>query len=239
MDFKSSLFAGFVGMAASILLAPSLAWGTGQHNAHDYTVPTEAELKVPRLQFSELETISRTETLAQRSPIFGSRFFKTRNDTVAAYEASLPYSLQKREAQKLSAEFSLSYEATDTLDISLTPRAGIMRDGFKSSTSAGAELRLGEGLMRKGPAPKWYLFVGADGEALAWDAAGEGFSYAALALEDRITMGDIQAGLAFKLGEGQFSLGYLHREVSHFNERTRETISEDENYAALTFALKR
>ena len=77
------------------------------------------------------------------------------------------------------------------------------------------------------------MFAGADGEAICWDVGDKGASLSGLALRDQISVGDVQAGVAFQKAGGELSIGYVHREVS------AENASAKMDFAAISFTMKR
>ncbi len=131
--------------------------------------------------------------------------------------------------------------ATSGIDIAFAPSGAVIRTHRTQVTSAGAEIRIGSGLIRGagGRAEKrnFYLFAGAGGQALVVDVRGEGFRTSALQVEDRVVLGDMQAGLSFERRGLQFSLGLIRREYSYISPAS--TISRNENFGALSLTLRR
>jgi len=64
------------------------------------------------------------------------------------------------------------------------------------------------------------------------------FSSNTVALRDQVTVGDLQAGVSVQRGPGQLSLSYIRREVS-YHERGMRGASENEDFAGVSFTLKR
>ena len=128
------------------------------------------------------------------------------------------------------------------LDVGVAPRASFTLDGDGrlAGAGAGAELRVGQGLEnlvdRWEPptwdAPAWYFFAASDGQALAWSpeqAAGvPGARGDGLRWQDRVEVGDFQAGVSLEAGGMQAALAYVQRDIS-----TRYGSSE-ENFAGVT-----
>lgn len=122
------------------------------------------------------------------------------------------------------------------LDLSLTPRASMRFNDELSSTAVGAVIEIGEDL-REGSDFKsntWYFFAGADAEALTYSpnsisrvTAGQ------FNLQDRIIVGDAQAGLGYRIGDADVSLSYMRREAS------TEEFKFVEDAATLSFTWKR
>lgn len=119
--------------------------------------------------------------------------------------------------------------ARSGLGVSVTPRAQFVEGFGNASTRAGAELRLGENVFKgDGPETGWYLFAAADGEAITWDWDGQG-----LRLGDRVSVGDMQAGISTAMAGGQLSFSYVRREFSY------EDREATEDGAAISFTLRR
>jgi len=122
------------------------------------------------------------------------------------------------------------------LDLSLTPRASLRYNDDGSSALVGAVVEIGEDL-RKGSDldnNTWYFFAGADAEALTYSPNSVSrLTSGQFHLQDRIIVGDAQAGLGYRIGEADVSLSYLRREA------TAEDFSFKEDAAALSFTWKR
>lgn len=150
-----------------------------------------------------------------------------------------------REQKQLKAELSflaLSEQTGLGFDVGIAPRVEITRDGPFASRRFGGEVRIGQNFDKRGeagPESGWYLFAGADGEALVWepDQAAGVRGGGDVALRDKVTVGDIQAGVSIQRGPGQLSLSYIRREVE-YHERNLGA-SENENFAGVTFTVKR
>ena len=163
---------------------------------------------------------------------------------LAANRAEASFSPVPREQKQLSAELALLASAEQTglgFDVGIAPRIEITRDGQFASRRFGGEVRIGQNFDKRGkehPETGWYLFAGADGEALVWepDQAGS-VSAGAMALRDKVTVGDIQAGVSIQRGPGQISFSYIRREVE-YHERNLGA-SENEDFAGVTFTIKR
>ncbi|MEM9599711.1 MAG: hypothetical protein AAF926_01690 [Pseudomonadota bacterium] len=122
------------------------------------------------------------------------------------------------------------------IDLVLRPRASFRFDDNSSSALVGAVVEIGEDL-RSGSDFKtntWYLFAGADAEALTYSPDGiRQLSSGQFHLQDRIIVGDAQAGLGYRIGDADVSLSYLRREAQ------AEGFSYNEDAAALSFTWKR
>ena len=98
---------------------------------------------------------------------------------VAADRASASLSPVPREQRRLTAEIALSAPAERTglgFDVGIAPRIEITRDGQFASRRFGGEVRVGQNFDKRGEEASsgWYLFAGADGEALVWEPDEEG-----------------------------------------------------------------
>ncbi len=100
----------------------------------------------------------------------------------------------------------------EQLDVSVTPRAAVSVGPDGSAAGAGAEVRVGRylaGSLRD--YPSWYVFAGADRRALLYDPA-QGMDFnRAVYMTHREVIGDIQAGVAVRVGEADLSLAYVRR----------------------------
>ena len=146
--------------------------------------------------------------------------------------------------EMLDMGYSKSVNIKSILDIELTPRASVRFNDDSSSALVGALVRIGDDL-KDGEELKsnaWYVFAGADAEAVSYapnnlDRVGMSDFH----LQDRIIVGDAQAGVGYRLGENSdISLGYFRREVTSFgNEENMESLSFTEDAAALSFTWRR
>lgn len=147
--------------------------------------------------------------------------------------------------RSFNAAFAISAFGSETglpVDVGLAPRVAYTEEGDYRARRVGAEVRIGQNFDQRGEAMSsdaWYIFAGADGEALIWEAGQYGFdSFSrAVALRDQVTVGDMQAGISVQRGPGQVSLSYIRREVE-YNDRNGG-LSENEDFAGITFTMKR
>lgn len=164
--------------------------------------------------------------------------------SVAAEVAASRYGQPDPEYNDVS--FGLSIAATSlqtglAFDVGLAPRVAIRDGGDIKGQRVGGELRLGQGLgLDSGSAPDgWYVFVGADGEALVWDAdVQRGVnSFTDMQVTDQLTVGDLQAGVSIQRAGGELSFSYIRREIE-FNDRNK-SMSTNEDFAGITFTMRR
>lgn len=144
--------------------------------------------------------------------------------------------LSRSETLDLGYAKAFTSRSQKGLDLSLTPRASLRFNDESSSAVVGAVVEIGEDL-RKGANfdnNTWYFFAGADAEALTYSPNSVGrLTSGQFHLQDRIIVGDAQAGLGYRIGDADVSLSYLRREA------TAEDFSFKEDAAALSFTWKR
>ena len=108
---------------------------------------------------------------------------------------------------------NITHGKFDGLNLQLTPRAGIRFDDESKSALVGALVRIGDNL-REGSEMKsntWYFFAGADAEAVTYTPnSARRLTSGEFHLQNRIIVGDAQAGLGYKLGEADLALTYLN-----------------------------
>ncbi len=181
-----------------------------------------------------------TDDLLQNRTLYSSAILTD----IAANRVEVNLSPVPREQRSLTAEIALSAPSERTglgFDVGIAPRLSITNDGPLQTKRFGGEVRIGQNFDKRGqagPISSWYLFAGADGEALVWEPDQErGLSVNEMALRDQVTVGDIQAGVSFQRGLGQLSLSYIRREVE-YRERNLGA-SENEDFAGVSFTIKR
>ena len=143
-------------------------------------------------------------------------------------------------------EVAVVAHPTANFDVSLSHRDGLGFDqnGDISSRSRGSEIRVGRGLlpMQRRASPnssRWYLFAGSSDQALIWqpgvrnDFGGISSSFA---LQDRVEIGDRQAGITYETHGIQASLAYVERKVRMYVGAQRFT--EDENFTGITLTMR-
>ena len=163
---------------------------------------------------------------------------RLRNNDVDAFEAApgvFPRALE--------FELSAPHHATGApLDFAIAHTAGFAagESGDIDRVRRSAEVRIGRALgdpdggMSSQPS-RLYVFAGADNEALTWRPGQQGRSLAIQ--QDRVEIGDMQAGVTYDRGAVQASLAYVEREISATVGRT--TTTRDENFAGLTLTMRR
>ena len=141
--------------------------------------------------------------------------------------------------------------------LDVTPHAGVGLGGAGGSAEAGATVRLGkkknmgdrvtdalgvhDGDEAFGDRGRWYIFAAASGRAVGLNMLrGQNGDWSRAGLTQDTTsrlIGDSQAGVAWRKGAMQASLGYIHREI-----RAKEGImglaTQKDDVVALSFSLK-
>jgi hypothetical protein len=167
-------------------------------------------------------------------------------DSLAARIATDSYGQPDPDERDLS--FGLAVSATSGrtglgFDVGLAPRVAFREGSELKTRSLGGELRVGQGLGlvdKSGRPEGWYVFVGADGEALVWDADRDnlGFSpFRDMQVTDQLTVGDLQAGISVQRAGGELSFSYIRREIQ-FSDRN-QSLSDSEDFAGITFTMRR
>ncbi len=127
-------------------------------------------------------------------------------------------------------------------DVGVAPRIAVREEGELQSQRVGGEVRIGRDfniLGKDGQPQGWYIFAGADGEALVWDAGNSSFApnLNDMSLTDQVTVGDMQAGVSIQRAGGELSLSYIRREVKY--EDRNGSISDTEDFAGVSFTMRR
>lgn len=139
---------------------------------------------------------------------------------------------------------SLTASIDKIIDIEVTPRASMRFDDGTSSALFGALVRIGDDL-KVGEELKsntWYMFAGADAEAVSYSPNNlDRVAIGDFNLQDRILVGDAQAGVGYRLGQStDISLGYFRREVTSLgNDTNTDGKRYSEDAAALSFTWRR
>ena len=150
--------------------------------------------------------------------------------------------------RRLELEFAATGESAGLpLDISVAQRASIGSGagGDINREGRGSEVRVGRGLVqqREGAAggSSMYMFVASDDEALTWSPGQRsefgGADRGGFALQDRVEVGDVSAGVTYERGNVQASIAYVEREVSA--TVGRESFSKDESFTGVTLTMRR
>jgi hypothetical protein len=141
--------------------------------------------------------------------------------------------------------------------LDVTPHAGIGYGGAGGSAEAGATVRLGkkknmgsrvndalgvqDGDATFGDRGRWYIFAAASGRAVGLNMLrGQNGDWSRAGLTQDTTsklIGDSQAGVAWRRGPMQASLGYIHREIKA-KEGIMGLATQKDDVVALSFSFK-
>ncbi len=230
---KKRLLAALCIMPAILVLSPAASF------AQDSASEAPAQIISP--------TDGLALNLGTESPDFTSNIFDLPAESVGSTLFKLDLAdtdcltggegcLSRSETLDLGYAKAFTSRSQKGLDLSLTPRAALRFNDESSSAVVGAVVEIGEDL-RKGSNfdnNTWYFFAGADAEALTYSPNSVGrLTSGQFHLQDRIIVGDAQAGLGYRIGDADVSLSYLRREA------TAEDFSFKEDAAALSFTWKR
>ncbi|MEL8054888.1 MAG: hypothetical protein AAGK66_01940 [Pseudomonadota bacterium] len=201
---------------------------------------TDRDRHIERLATPSTQNFARTESIVTFGPAPVSSDALT---SIAAERVQEQLTDIPRDQRAFNGEIALSAPA-GRLDVGIAPRFSITQDGAFSTRRVGGELRIGQNFDRRGEGSaqsSWYLFAGADGEALVWEpdptTGNIGMSVNDMALRDKVTVGDMQAGVSVQRGSGELSFSYIRREVE-YRERNMGA-SEIEDFAGISFTIKR
>lgn len=149
----------------------------------------------------------------------------------------------RREQDVRRYELSLVARGAAGLDVAFAQRGGVgfNEQGDIERQSRGSELRLGRGLRdaERSSTPTWYIFAASDDEAITWRPGVRtafGTSGSSFALQDRVEIGDMQAGITYERDGWQASIAYVEREISASNGV--QTVYQDENFAGFTLTMR-
>lgn len=131
------------------------------------------------------------------------------------------------------------------VDVSLAQRATVNADDDAERRGSGSELRVGRGLVQRregSTEPSVYMFVASDDEALTWQPGGNrsefgGRGGGGIALEDRVEVGDMSAGVTYERNGVQASLAYVEREES--TRVGRENYTQEQAFTGVTLTMRR
>jgi len=203
---------------AQNMIEPAPAAEDGQPPAVDFTDPTAPIQEGANLNLS------------------------VRDDTSARLAA--PHARDGDRARRM--ELAIAAGGGDApLDISIAQHAslGANREGEINRRGRGSELRVGRGLVGQrsedGARNSTYVFVASDNEALTWQPGARsefGGPGSSLALQDRVEVGDLSAGVTFEREGVQTSLAYVEREQS--TRVGNHSVSQDQSFAGVTVTMR-
>lgn len=130
------------------------------------------------------------------------------------------------------------------VDVSVAQRASLGATDDLDRQGRGSELRIGRGLVERrdeaSREPSVYMFVASEDEALTWQPGARsefGGRGSSLALQDRVEVGDVSAGVTYERNGVQASLAYVEREQSTRVGRHTHTVEHD--FAGVTVTMRR
>lgn len=138
----------------------------------------------------------------------------------------------------LDVEVSIAARGPADFGLAISRRARSESWPGGALRAEGGEVRLGQRLnldpfaSPTWDAPTWYLFAAADGQAVTWTPAPASDARG-LRLQERVTVGDVQAGVSIEASNIQAALSFMQREVSNGQR------SEDQNYAGVSLTWRR
>lgn len=173
----------------------------------------------------------------------GSRLFDLDVTDSACVSGETTCLRRTDETLDLAYSKSITTKLDKGLDIQLTPRASVSFDDESSSALVGALVRIGDDLREDSDLKSntWYMFAGADAEAVTYSPNSVSrLTRGQFHLQDRIIVGDAQAGVGYRIGDADVSLGYFRREVTSFGREINSGSSTfKEDAAALSFTWRR
>ena len=157
--------------------------------------------------------------------------------------APIVIDMRRREDGFRRAEVALTARGPAGFDVSFAQRAGIgfNRQGDVQSQSRGSELRFAHTSRRDQASGdgRWYVFAASEDEALTWGPATRndfGGLRSSFTVQDRVEIGDMQAGITYERDGWQASLAYVERRVNVTSGS--RTIGHDENFAGVTWTMR-
>ncbi len=142
-------------------------------------------------------------------------------------------------------EVSVIAPAGNGVDVSFAQRGGVgfNEQGDVERQSRASEVRVGRGLRMREDEPasgsRWYLFAASEDEAVVWHPGFQnelGVASSGFAVQERVEIGDLQAGVTYEANGWQTSLAYVEREISARNGG--RTHNQDERFVGLTVTMR-
>jgi hypothetical protein len=185
---------------------------------------------------------------ADPSAAFPNRFEVSVGEGAEARFAALSPADPGYRSDDRSRRYQLEFIASGAgVDVAFAQRGGLgfNDQGDVERETRASELRLGRGLRearQEAPSsePSWYLFAASEDEALVWrpgvrnEFGGSGSSFA---LQERVEIGDLQAGITYERHGIQASLAYVEREFSVYSGA--QSYTQEEEFVGLTLTMRR
>ncbi len=168
-----------------------------------------------------------------------------RDDAAVRFSPTNNHELPEVEGPR-RLELELSSVRDDApVDFAIAHRAtlGANADGDIDRRGSGSELRIGRGLVgerQRSEGSSVYMFVASDNEALTWQPGSRsefGGRGDAFALQERVEVGDMSAGVTYERNGIQASLAYVEREES--TRVGNESYSQDQSFTGITVTMRR
>ena len=174
---------------------------------------------------TDAQNVEPGETVTGMAPVMRDAMFDVTEDgTSPLFKLDLDRGLCLRTTEEcgfndtqqiLGFSKNFAREGESGFGLALTPRANVKFDDESSSALVGALVKVGDNLKNGEGVDSntWYFFAGADAQAVTFEPGSARRIYSGeFRFQDRIIVGDAQAGLAYRLGEADLSLTYLRRE---------------------------
>ena len=215
---------GFVSFAANIATAEDAVdpAASSSYAIDGVDLADPGQALTSRIQLSPSESNNRFSSLAPAEPTYTGR------------------------ANQRGYEFEFVGPGMSGLNVSFAQRGGV---GFNNQGDIdrqirASELRLGRGLgvERSQPSaePTWYFFAASEDEALTWRPGARrdfgGSSGPSFGLQDRVEIGDMQAGITYERYGVQASLAYVEREFTVISGA--QSFTRDDSFAGLTITMR-
>ncbi len=219
-----------VGLVGFVTLAASIA------TAEDAVGPSASYIGVDGANFADPADAFSDRFQLDISPGREGRFASFTPDP----------SRERSSGRNRAYEVSVVADAGNGVDVAFAQRGGV---GFNSQgdverESRASEVRLGRGLraMRDdepSAGSRWYLFAASEDEALIWAPGSRsefGAAAGGFALQDRVEIGDMQAGVTYEANGWQTSFAYVQREISA--RSGARTYHQGERFVGLTVTMR-
>ena len=227
---RAALLVG--GAVAAALLGPAFARAEDEP-ATTLAAPAAAELDMDggQIDFTDPQTVFSTNSVS------------VHHDAPERFAPGGAHTQSAEGPRRVELEFAAG---DGDLDVSFAQRAslGAGSDGDIDRRGRGSEVRIGRGLVeqRDGNLQRssTYVFVASDNEALTWqpgqrsEFGGQGSSFA---MQDRVEVGDLSAGVTYERNGIQASLAYVEREES--TTVGQQSFSQDESFTGVTVTMRR
>jgi hypothetical protein len=151
-----------------------------------------------------------------------------------------------RRSDRRGYELQFVSPGASGFNVSFAQRGGLAfnDDGDIERETRASELRLGRGLNsersdRPSAESRWYFFAASEDEALTWGPGARsefGGSGSSFTLQDRVEIGDMQAGVTYERYGIQASLAYVEREFTVVSGS--QSFTRDDSFAGLTVTMR-